>query len=117
MELLFLSLSLVLLLVTIARTILALKRRAGDSDTTRLPPGSLGWPILGETLEFLNGNPEKFIGDRMKKYSPHIFKTKILGENTVVFCGPDGNKFLFANEQKLTTVFCPHSTQKLFRSY
>ncbi|XP_004308427.1 PREDICTED: poly(A) RNA polymerase cid13 [Fragaria vesca subsp. vesca] len=39
----------------------------------QLPLGSTGWPIIGETLEYLStardGVPEKFIADRRKKYS------------------------------------------------
>ncbi|RVW40840.1 Beta-amyrin 28-oxidase [Vitis vinifera] len=58
--------------------IFAFTRKSGDDDK-KLPPGSLGWPIMGETLEFLFGKPENFVFDRMKKYSPDIFKTKILG--------------------------------------
>lgn len=87
------------------------------SSGPKLPPGSFGWPILGETVEFLFGNPDKFVGDRMRKYSSTVFKTKILGEKVAVFCGPAGNKFIFSNEQKLVTEWRPHSMQKLMRSY
>ncbi|KAF8390945.1 hypothetical protein HHK36_023245 [Tetracentron sinense] len=110
-----LPLPLILIFVFLALSFFAYKRKSGSG--TKLPRGSLGWPFMGETLEFLYGKPEKFVGDRIKKYSPDIFKTKILGEQTAVICGPAGNKFLFANEQKLVTAWHPHSMQKLFRSY
>ena len=39
---------------------------------SNLPPGSLGWPILGESLEFLSagkeGAPVRFIQERVLKY-------------------------------------------------
>lgn len=116
MEIIFLFLCLASVVLILAVGLFAFKRRSND-DAENLPPGSLGWPVVGETLEFLFGNPEKFVFHRMKKYSPDIFKTKILGEKTVVICGRNGHKFLFSNEQKLFTAFRPHSMQKLFRSY
>ncbi|KAI3466905.1 hypothetical protein Pfo_023568 [Paulownia fortunei] len=100
----------------IAFTFVFLGRRRSGSGAN-LPPGSFGCPIMGETIQFLFGKPEKFVGDRMKKYSPDIFKTKILGEKTAVICGPNGHKFLFSNEQKYFTAFRPHPMQHLFRSY
>ncbi|KAK6150183.1 hypothetical protein DH2020_017708 [Rehmannia glutinosa] len=113
MEILAVAFSLTL----IALTFIFITRRRADDGGAKLPPGTFGWPIIGETIEFLYGTPEKFVGDRMKKYSPEIFKTKILGEKTAVICGPNGHKFLFSNEQKYFTAFRPHPMQHLFRSY
>lgn len=80
-----------------------------------LPPGSFGWPLLGETIEFVS-KPEMFVLDRMNKYSPDIFKTNILGEKMAVICGANGHKFLFTNEHTIFTPFLPYSMRKLFFS-
>jgi cytochrome P450 family 26 subfamily A len=86
----------------------------------QLPPGSLGWPLLGETLQFLptrrTPKPERFVSDRMKKYNPQVFKTSLFGETVAVFCGPAGNKFLFQNENKLVNLWWPTSVKKLMKS-
>jgi len=91
-----------------------------SASILNLPPGRTGWPILGETLEFLStgwkGHPEKFLFDRMIKYSPECFKTSILGQPMAVLCGPLGNKFLFSNENKLVTAWWPDSVNKVFPS-
>lgn len=89
-------------------------------NLNNLPPGSLGWPVIGETLEFLRwgyeGKPEVFIRERMEKYDSRAFKTSMLGEPMVVFCGAAGNKFLFSNENKDVQVWWPSSVRKLLRS-
>ncbi|KAL2524389.1 Cytochrome [Abeliophyllum distichum] len=108
-------LALALIVFTLSITILAFKR--WSDRRTKLPPGSFGWPVVGETIQFLFGKPEKFVGDRMKKYSSDIFKTKILGEKTAVICGPNAHRFLFTNEHKYFTAFRPHPMQYIFRSY
>ncbi|KAL3745794.1 hypothetical protein ACJRO7_014844 [Eucalyptus globulus] len=85
-----------------------------------LPPGKTGLPFIGETLEFLSsgwkGHPEKFIFDRIARYSSEVFKTSILAEPTAVLCGAAGNKFLFSNENKLVTAWWPDSINKVFPS-
>ncbi|KAG7942637.1 hypothetical protein I3843_16G114000 [Carya illinoinensis] len=77
----------------------------------KLPPGRRGWPIIGETLEFgkacKNGDVEKFITQRMTKYSPDLFRTSLFQENFAVFCGASGNKFLFSTANKYVTPWWP----------
>ena len=76
----------------------------GAESLLQTPPGSTGWPLLGETLEYLSttkeGTPEKFINDRRKKYSSRLFKTSLLGQPTVLLCNAEGNKFIFSNENE-----------------
>ncbi|KAL3565524.1 hypothetical protein D5086_033570 [Populus alba] len=84
----------------------------------RLPPGNKGWPIIGETLEFAmnhrRGCPEKFVIDRMCKFSPEVFKTSLFGEKLVVFCGASGNKLLFSSHSKYVTSWWPPSMAKVW---
>ncbi|KAH9329235.1 hypothetical protein KI387_001343, partial [Taxus chinensis] len=85
----------------------------------KVPPGTLVWPFLGETLEFLGcqrrGFPAVFFDTRLQKYGD-VFTTHLVGHPTVVFCSPDGNRFLFANENKLVQSAWPSSVGKLFGS-
>ncbi|CAK9329917.1 unnamed protein product [Citrullus colocynthis] len=85
-----------------------------------IPPGSIGYPIVGETLQMVaherNGQPENFIFERAAKYKTEIFTTSVLGEPTAAFCSASGNKLLFSNEQKLVTPWWPKSADKVFPS-
>ncbi|OVA00045.1 hypothetical protein BVC80_1691g9 [Macleaya cordata] len=82
------------------------------------PPGSTGWPIIGEGLDFLKmsqaGVLEKFFSDRTQKYLSEIFSTALLGENiTFLGAGGAGNKFLFSNEFKLVNSWWPPAIRKI----
>lgn len=59
-----------------------------------LPPGKMGLPVVGETLQFLL-NP-KFVETRYKKYGP-IFKTRVLGRSAVFLVGPEAAEFLLSS--------------------
>ncbi|KAH6812293.1 hypothetical protein C2S51_026055 [Perilla frutescens var. frutescens] len=89
-----------------------IRRKWSDDDGKSLPPGTNGWPILGENMKFAQLGPEKFVKERMEKYSPEVFQTSLLGEKMAVFCGARGNKFLFTNENKLVTSWMPQSLRK-----
>nr|XP_043634648.1 beta-amyrin 28-monooxygenase-like [Erigeron canadensis] len=95
------------------------KNRNSGTSKVNLPPGSFGWPFLGESLALLragwDGVPERFVHERIKKHgSPLVFKTSLLGDRVAVLCGPAGNKFLFGNENKLVAAWWPFPVRKLF---
>ncbi|KAL9159054.1 hypothetical protein ABFS82_08G109600 [Erythranthe guttata] len=85
-----------------------------------LPPGNTGWPLVGESLHFLwagwKGHPEKFVLDRVAKYSSSVFRTHLVGEKAAVLSGASGNKFLFSNENKLVRAWFPSGIDKIFPS-
>ncbi|CAI9779854.1 unnamed protein product [Fraxinus pennsylvanica] len=114
-------LSLFVLIVSFSLHFLFYKNKHSASSLSGpLPPGKTGWPLVGESLEFLStgwkGHPEKFIFDRIAKYSSSVFRTHLLGEKAAVFCGANGNKFLFSNENKLVQSWWPNSVNKVFPS-
>ncbi|KAM0996761.1 hypothetical protein ACFX13_006763 [Malus domestica] len=92
-------------------------------DRHPLPPGSTGWPIIGETLEYLRtakkGVPEIFMLDRINRYlssagnSCKVFKTSLLLQDMAVLCTAGGNKFLFSNEEKLVKSWWPAHLDKI----
>ncbi|KAJ4846981.1 hypothetical protein Tsubulata_019982 [Turnera subulata] len=103
------------LLVSLSVILFALKRKPSNS---KFPPGSTGWPVVGEMWEFVmagrRGCPDKFIKDRMKRYSSEVFQTSLFAENLAVFCGASGNKFLFSNENKYVSSWWPPAMRKVF---
>ncbi|XP_023750273.1 beta-amyrin 28-monooxygenase [Lactuca sativa] len=114
----FLPLILLLFIVSYILAILYWNRKSGKSEIN-LPPGSFGWPFIGESLSLLRagwaGTPEKFVKERIEKHgSPLVFKTSLLGDRIAVVCGPAGNKFLFGNENKLVAAWWPTPVRKLF---
>ncbi|CAM0943190.1 unnamed protein product [Alopecurus aequalis] len=86
----------VALVVVIASAIaINLLRRTRKS---RLPPGSLGVPVIGQTLGFLRAlrgnNGDGWIRDRIHRYGP-VSKLSLFCTPTVVLAGPAANKFVF----------------------
>ncbi|KAI7729830.1 hypothetical protein M8C21_029433 [Ambrosia artemisiifolia] len=102
---------LVVLSFSLFSFLLVFLKRASSSPNT--PPGSIGWPIVGESIEFGLSGPPKFIKTRMEKFSGNVFKTSLLGEKMAFFCGPQGNKFVFANENKVLASWWPKSATKV----
>ncbi|XP_004507293.1 cytochrome P450 85A-like [Cicer arietinum] len=63
-----------------------------------LPPGTMGWPVFGETIEFLKQGPN-FMKNRSARYGS-FFKSHLLGSPTIVSIDPELNRYILLNEAK-----------------
>lgn len=63
-----------------------------------LPPGTMGWPVLGETTEFLKQGPS-FMKNQRARFGS-FFKSHILGCPTIVSMDPELNRYILMNEAK-----------------
>ncbi|XP_068669321.1 3beta,22alpha-dihydroxysteroid 3-dehydrogenase-like [Aristolochia californica] len=90
---------------------LSLRRRRSD-----IPPGSLGLPFVGETLQLIAAykteNPEPFIDARIRRYG-RLFTTHVFGEPTVFLTDPEAIRFVLQNEGKLFESSYPSSISNL----
>ncbi|KAK3005043.1 hypothetical protein RJ639_015940 [Escallonia herrerae] len=120
MDLISSSVSILALLFCMCFSLFFLFHKRSSANGPKFPLGKTGWPFLGEALEFVssgrNGTPDKFVTERMQKFSPDVFKTSLAGENVAVFCGAAGNKFLFSNENKLVRTWWLPTIEKIIIS-
>ncbi|XVF73271.1 hypothetical protein PTKIN_Ptkin12aG0188500 [Pterospermum kingtungense] len=83
----------------------------------KLPPGSSGLPIIGETLQFFSHSLyydiPPFISKRMQKYGP-VFRTNIVGKNLIVSTDPEINYHIFQQENKSFILLYAESFMKIF---
>jgi retinoid hydroxylase len=81
-----------------------------STKTLPLPPGKLGLPLLGETIDFLRD--KNFSKKRQNLYG-NLYKTHLFGRPTVVVIGADANRFLLTNENVYFTSTWPKTTKEL----
>ncbi|KAI4358002.1 hypothetical protein L6164_001911 [Bauhinia variegata] len=63
-----------------------------------MPPGTMGWPIFGETAGFFKKGPN-FMKNKRARYGK-LFKIHALGSPIVVCMDPDVNRYILLNEAK-----------------
>ncbi|CAI9780707.1 unnamed protein product [Fraxinus pennsylvanica] len=63
-----------------------------------LPPGTMGWPVFGETTEFLKQGPS-FMKNQRSRYGS-FFRSHLLGCPTIVSMDPEVNRYILVNEAK-----------------
>ncbi|KAI5570085.1 hypothetical protein BDE02_11G002000 [Populus trichocarpa] len=85
-------------------------------SSKKLPPGSLGFPIIGQTFSFLSAmrknRAEEWLQDKKRKYGP-ISKMSLLGTPTVFVCGQAANKFIYTCDDSILANQQPSSIRRL----
>ncbi|KAM0928354.1 hypothetical protein ACQ4PT_002428 [Festuca glaucescens] len=82
-------------------------RRPTD-DRMRGIPGTMGWPVVGETFAFIAAfsSPNgilSFMRDRQKRYGK-VFKTYVLGRTTVFMTGREAAKILLSGKDGVVSL-------------
>ncbi|KAL0365399.1 UNVERIFIED_CONTAM: Abscisic acid 8'-hydroxylase 4 [Sesamum angustifolium] len=80
--------------------------------TPKLPPGSTGWPYVGETLQLYSKDPNAFFSDKQKRYGD-VFKTHILGCPCVMLASPEAARFVLVTNAELFKPTYPKSKEKM----
>jgi len=73
-------------------------------ETLPLPPGSMGLPLLGETMSFIR-DPH-FLEKRQNLYG-QLFKSHIFGQPTIFLMGAEALQFIFSRESQHFVVKLP----------
>ncbi|XP_031118033.1 cytochrome P450 87A3-like [Ipomoea triloba] len=81
-----------------------------------LPPGSMGFPIIGESIQYFSSHPlegiHPFINKRTLRYGS-LFRTSLVGQKVVFSTDPEVNHFIFQQEGKLFQLWYTESALKL----
>ncbi|XP_051151651.1 abscisic acid 8'-hydroxylase CYP707A2-like [Andrographis paniculata] len=77
-----------------------------------LPPGSMGWPYIGETFQLYSQNPNTFFAAKVKKYGS-IFKSHVLGCRCVMISSPEAAKVVLVSKAHLFKPTFPASKERM----
>lgn len=99
-----------------------LDRRRNDTGSAEkkvggsIPRGNSGWPLIGETLDFIAAayttRPATFMDKRKSLYGK-VFKTNILGSPVIVSTDPVVNKVVLQNQGNIFLPAYPKSVREL----
>ncbi|VAH36190.1 unnamed protein product [Triticum turgidum subsp. durum] len=110
----YLAIVVALVVVTASSIAIHLLARAKKARPGNLPPGSLGLPVIGQSLGLLRAmrgdGGSRWIQDRIDRYGP-VSKLSLFGRPTVLLAGPAANKFLFFSGAFSTRQ--PRSVQRI----
>ncbi|PSS30192.1 Cytochrome P450 724B1 isoform 2 [Actinidia chinensis var. chinensis] len=69
-----------------------------------IPNGSMGWPLIGETLGYLKPHESNSMGSFLEKHCSRygrVFRSHLFGCPTIVSCDHELNTFILHNEGRL----------------
>ncbi|XP_065872264.1 abscisic acid 8'-hydroxylase CYP707A2-like [Euphorbia lathyris] len=104
----FLSLLFIILFIFLLNSFLTSKK----ITKLPLPPGSLGYPYIGETFQLYSQNPNVFFTSKQKRYGS-VFKTHILGCPCVMISSPEAAKFVLVTKAHLFKPTFPASKERM----
>ncbi|XP_022715132.1 3-epi-6-deoxocathasterone 23-monooxygenase isoform X3 [Durio zibethinus] len=85
-------------------------------NSCQLPLGTLGWPFVGETIEFIScaysDRPESFMDCRRLRYGK-VFKSHIFGTPTIVSTDAEVSRVVLQSDAKAFVPFYPTSLTEL----
>ncbi|KAF3593079.1 hypothetical protein DY000_02026911 [Brassica cretica] len=87
------------------------QRRRG-SPKLPLPPGTMGWPYVGETFQLYSQDPNVFFASKQKRYGS-VFKTHVLGCPCVMISSPEAAKFVLVTKSHLFKPTFPASKERM----
>ncbi|KFK38721.1 hypothetical protein AALP_AA3G151300 [Arabis alpina] len=86
------------------------------SNGPKFPQGSLGWPVIGETIEFVSSaysdHPESFMDKRRLRYG-RVFKSHIFGTATIVSTDAEVNRAVLQSDSRAFVPFYPKTVREL----
>ncbi|XP_057770619.1 abscisic acid 8'-hydroxylase 1-like [Salvia miltiorrhiza] len=100
-------LTIVALVLIFLLSVFLLQKRSAPKATDNIP-GTLGWPIVGESFSFLAtfSSPAgifSFMQERQKRYGK-VFKSYVLGRYTVFMTGREASKILLTGKDGLVSL-------------
>ncbi|XP_043714982.1 abscisic acid 8'-hydroxylase 4-like [Telopea speciosissima] len=90
-------------------------KRKSHQQKAKLPPGSMGWPYIGDTLQLYTKNPNVFFAAKQKRYG-EILKSHILGCPCVMVASPEAIRFVLVTQAHLFKPTYPKSKEQMIGS-
>ncbi|KAL3515279.1 hypothetical protein ACH5RR_022181 [Cinchona calisaya] len=91
---------------------LSKKQERKNKGRAKLPPGSMGWPYIGETLQLYSQDPNVFFAQKQKRYGD-VFKTNILGCPCIMLASPEASRFVLVTHAHLFKPTYPKSKEMM----